>query len=179
IYYYQNRINSTKAIIYNFIKFNFKSIKFFDYLYSLTVNNYLITVGSILYYSSNRTVVWGSGIISSKESICRHSKYLAVRGYKSLNKLREMGIEHKVAIGDPALLLPLIYKPKLNKKYKLGVIPHYIHYNEIVSKYNNMGVKIINLNSPNVEKTIDEICSCEYIISTSLHGIIVPHSYGI
>jgi len=39
--------------------------------------------------------------------------------------------------------------------------------------------KIVNLLTNNIEKTTDEILSCDRIISSSLHGMIVAHAYGI
>ena len=67
-------------------------------------------------------------------------------------------------------------KPQ-KKKRGVGIVPHYTEYEDFKNNY--PGYKIINLNTYNIENTIDEICSCEYILSTSLHGIIVAHAYGI
>jgi exopolysaccharide biosynthesis predicted pyruvyltransferase EpsI len=38
--------------------------------------------------------------------------------------------------------------------------------------------KIINILDP-IEKVIDEVCECENIISSSLHGLILSHMYQI
>lgn len=38
---------------------------------------------------------------------------------------------------------------------------------------------VIDLNTYQIESTIDDICKCDYILSTSLHGIIVAHAYNI
>lgn len=180
LYYANSRIKISKVFLYRLIKFEFTKLHFFEYLYSLFMKSYLITVGSILqYYSSKRAIVWGSGIISCKDNICASSKYYAVRGKYTLKKLKEHGFKGSVALGDPALLLPIIYKPKPIKKYKLGVIPHITHYEMISQKFDNNQVLIINLNSSNIERIVDEINSCDYIISTSLHGIIVSHAYNI
>lgn len=40
-------------------------------------------------------------------------------------------------------------------------------------------LNIIHLRGTHVEKTINEICSCRFIYSSSLHGLIVSHAYGI
>jgi hypothetical protein len=179
IYYYTGRVRATKSIIYKLLKFDFKRLRILDYIYSLFMANYIISIGSILYYTSNRTIVWGSGMMSKDGNICSKSKYYAVRGLETLKRLRQIGVKGDIAIGDPALLISLIYKPKTKKKYKLGIIPHYIHFDEVCGMIKNKEILVINLNSPNVEALLEEICSCENIISTSLHGIIVPHSFKI
>ena len=59
---------------------------------------------------------------------------------------------------------------------KIGIIPHLHDYAAIKKELPNE--RIIYLNGE-IEDVINEICSCEYIISTSLHGVIVAHAYGI
>ena len=39
--------------------------------------------------------------------------------------------------------------------------------------------KVIDLHTKEVKSVIDEITSCMRIVSSSLHGIIVAHAYGI
>ena len=81
-------------------------------------------------------------------------------------------------MGDPALLAPLIYIAKSEKKYTLGIIPHYLHYEETIKKLNSSEILIINL-LDDIEKVIEDVYSCEKIISSSLHGIIIGHAYGV
>lgn len=152
---------------------------FLKYLYYNFINTPQITlsIGSVLQFCKiNNAIVWGAGILSS-DSRLPNAKYYAVRGYKTKEKIKELGYEVPNIVGDPAILLPLIYKPKNEKKYNISIIPHYIHYNEykekLESKYN-----VINL-LDNIERVIDEIYQSHFIISTSLHGIIVAHAYGI
>lgn len=64
----------------------------------------------------------------------------------------------------------------MQKQYNVGIIPHLHDYNKIRNEYSNE--RVIYLNN-SIEQIIDEICSCEYIISTSLHGVIVAHAYGV
>jgi len=156
------------------------SINFFKcFIIALFIKKYIVSIGSVLSaYSSSRCIVWGAGIISQNEKI-RKSNFLAVRGNYTLNAIRKIGVNSQIVLGDPALLLPIIYKPIIRKKYKLGIIPHIIHYEFVKKNINNKEINIINLNCSDSEKVIDEILSCEYTISTSLHGLIVSHSYGI
>ncbi|KAF5280088.1 hypothetical protein FQR65_LT15078 [Abscondita terminalis] len=80
--------------------------------------------------------------------------------------------------GDPALLLPLWLKPSEKKKYKLGIIPHWGEVDFFMENYGHL-YQIIDLRTKNVEEIVEEIAKCEYVLSTSLHGLIVAHAYGI
>ena len=81
--------------------------------------------------------------------------------------------------GDPAILTPDYYHPKIEKKYKIGVICHYVDFDDISSKINFKNVRVINLLTNNIESKIDEILSCETLITSSLHGLILGHTYKI
>ncbi|MBH2024452.1 MAG: polysaccharide pyruvyl transferase family protein [Flavobacteriales bacterium] len=137
----------------------------------------LLAVGSVLQniqYSNCQ--VWGAGIIEEKCNF-KNADFVSVRGKYSQIRLKELGYKVPSVLGDPAILLPLIYKPEKIKKYKVGIIPHYIHYDEL-KKAVPSDILVINL-LDDIEKIINEICSCEFTLSTSLHGIIVSHVYGI
>jgi hypothetical protein len=137
-------------------------------------------IGSILCRANENSIVWGSGIIKKNENI-KKAKFVAIRGPKTRKRLLELGYIVPKIYGDPGLLVNLFYKPtNVVKKYTIGIIPHYVDYNEIKDNYkNNKDVLVINLMCNSVEKIIDKMLSCEKIISTSLHGVIVSHSYKI
>ncbi len=146
--------------------------------YKINKVNFL-AIGSILAHSSNDSIVWGSGIIDLKHDIAK-ADFRAVRGPKTRARLLELGFDCPEVYGDPALLLPEYYSPKVVKKYKVGIIPHYVDYKEVDSKNSeNPDIKIIDLLTDNIEKTTREILECERVVSSSLHGIIVAHAYGI
>jgi pyruvyltransferase len=83
--------------------------------------------------------------------------------------------------GDPALLLPEVYNPKIEKKYKIGLIPHW--QTKKLEKYDvlkNENVVLINFhNYKKWTDVIDLILSCKYIVSESLHGLIIAEAYNI
>jgi hypothetical protein len=138
----------------------------------------IVAIGSVIgCYKSKKVKVWGSGIINSNDYIYP-ADFLAVRGEYTRNRILELGYKVPTVMGDPALLLPLVYNPLVHKKYKLGIIPHYVHYKSILTMINNDSVKVINL-FDDIETIIDNIKSCEVTISSSLHGIIVSHAYEI
>jgi len=144
---------------------------------NLKVN--LLAIGSILNYADEKSIVWGSGIIDRKHAIA-NADFRAVRGPLTRERLLELGYSCPKIYGDPALLLPKFYKPDVDKQFEIGIIPHHVDYNLVSSIYRNQpGIKVINLLTRNIEKTTEEILGCERIISSSLHGLIVAHAYGI
>lgn len=146
--------------------------------YKWFMKHYL-TVGSILEVANKNSVVWGSGIIRRYDFI-KKAKFLAVRGPITRKRLLELGYKVPELYGDPAILLPLFFNSNPQKKYKLGIIPHYVDYEEVWKKFKDHNeLKIIDLLTCNVEDVLHEILECECIISSSLHGVIVPHAYGI
>ena len=144
--------------------------------------NHLQAIGSILSRSSSNTMVWGSGFISKDSTfISKPSNVFAVRGPLTRKILIEKGVNCPEVYGDPALLISKFYKPKYKKKYKLGILPHYVdktHYWLKGVKDDN-NVIIIDIQNPNPLNVIDQMLSCECIASSSLHGLIISDSYKI
>lgn len=149
-------------------------------------NNYLI-VGSIIpQFSKPDSIIWGSGVGESKYTLQnKPKKVLAVRGPLTRKYLLERGVECPEIYGDPALLFPLFYNPKFDKKYKIGFIPHFLDQTIEFFEYLNIiktNAEIIFIDVRNYGKWqnfIDLICKCEFIISSSLHGLIIADAYGV
>lgn len=138
-----------------------------------------VTAGSILAYANKNTIVWGSGIILKDQQV-KNAIFLAVRGPQTRKRLLELGYKVPEVYGDPALLLPQYYNPTVEKKYEIGIIPHYSDYQVVHNWYqNNPQIKVIDLMTLDIEQTTDEILTCKHIISSSLHGLIVSHAYRI
>lgn len=139
----------------------------------------ILAIGSMLEHSKPNYKIWGTGFLYSTSNF-PGGEVFALRGRYTAEKIMAQGYEYCHIFGDPALLLPIIYKPKDSRRRsetKIGLIPHYLEYDLYKKKYRNANV--INLTTYNVEQIIDEICCCDYILSTSLHGIIVAHAYNI
>lgn len=148
----------------------------------INVNNpdYII-VGSIISWACKNTIIWGAGFISQSQKLSvKPKKICAVRGPLTRKKVIEQGFKCPEIYGDPVLLYPMFYKPKIDKKYSYGIIPHYIDQNNkwLLNFKNNPKIKIINIRDT-INKVINDICSCEMIFSSALHGIIVADAYNI
>ncbi|KUJ61660.1 hypothetical protein AR687_12025 [Flavobacteriaceae bacterium CRH] len=163
-----------KAVIYKYHSIDiFKSVA-----KTLFLNGkYIISVGSIIGWGSGKRIVWGSGILFANEKI-DNGTFLAVRGKYTQARLKELGYNYPDVFGDPALLLPLIYPVTLTKKYRLGLVPHHTQFEHFANFEDKFGIKVINLIG-DVESILDDFASCETIISSSLHGVIVAHAYNI
>lgn len=137
----------------------------------------VMAVGSMLEHSKPNFMIWGTGFLRSRSRF-HGGQVLAVRGKYSADKLEKLGFGKCEVFGDPAILLPLVYpKNERPDTQKVGIIPHYVDYEELKNRYPSHNV--INLNSYQIEPVIDSIINCEYILSSSLHGLIVAHAYGI
>ncbi len=140
----------------------------------------LMGIGSIMTALRNNDVVWGSGSIrQAKIKGFKNVKFLAVRG-----PLTRECLDGDVPeiYGDPALLLPLIYNPKIEKKYEWGVLPHYVD-KEIAKEraeelLANRSYLFIDIEKP-WREIINDMLSCKIIMTSSLHGIIASEAYGL
>ncbi len=123
--------------------------------------------------------VWGSGFIRAGDKNHLSSiDFSAVRGPLSLKRVDTT--HHPVAIGDPGLLANRTFKKSRRKTHKVGIIAHYVDKNHPALE----GVKddpdyllIDPLQTP--DKVARDITACEYILSSSLHGIIFSDSFNI
>ena len=147
-------------------------------------------MGSILPWAIDKnTIIWGSGTLSSQDplwnTIEKPLSVRAVRGPLTRQLLLSRGIDCPEVYGDPALLFPRFYSPNVEKRYKFGVILHVSTQanSAVYSKLNAIlggNMLIINLKQfSSWNSFIDDICSCNTILSSSLHGIIIADAYEI
>jgi len=139
-------------------------------------------IGSIIDDSRKKSVIWGSGFISNKpKRIEQFLEICAVRGPKSRELYLQNGIECPEVYGDPALLMPRFYTPHVEKKYRVGIIPHYVDKSCFwLQQFEDQeNIKIIDIQQEDSFQFIDEVNECDVIISSSLHGLIISDAYGI
>jgi hypothetical protein len=147
-----------------------------------TFTTHILSIGSILHFGAKNSLVWGSGLIE-RTSKAPNAKYFAVRGKHTRKELLNRKFKVPEIYGDPGLLTPRYFDFRnSNKKYKLGIIPHYVEFDEVNQWYemNHLSkeFKMIDLRLP-VQNVLRVINECEAIVSSSLHGIIVPQAYSI
>jgi pyruvyltransferase len=146
-------------------------------------HEHFLVIGSILQYANKYSTVWGSGIISNlARPLFKPKKVCAVRGPKTRKRLLELGISCPPIYGDPALLIPDLFDipEHVEKEYKLGLIPHYVHKHEpVIKDLVKNGANLIDIETSNLDFFISEILKCEKIISSSLHGVIIADILGV
>ncbi len=156
----------------------------------------VVAIGSLMeiFFSNNHhrivkspVIVWGTGFIKAPS---QHKKYLkrrldvrAVRGYYTLHRLQQfqdVKISPNVAVGDPGLLAGLLLNGKMpKKKYKLGIIPHYVDKdNPLLNKIKVKNSVVLDIATEPTE-FMKQIAECENIISSAMHGLIAADSLGI
>jgi len=153
---------------------------------SKTNNIDLYAIGSLLdlvpeKYTGN---IWSSGFLMPRTTKKILSKApCAIRGKLSLSLLEYDN--RPVTLGDGGLIIDRVYKPlNISKKYKLGIIPHYVDIDwtdfdiKSFSIFSRPDVLFIDPKN-DVETYINNLVSCENILSSSLHGLITSDSYEI
>lgn len=146
-----------------------------------SANKTYLVIGSGLRNMKAGDVVWGMGFISIEDRpSARPFRVCAVRGPHTKKKLLSQGIACPEVFGDPALLFPLFYNKPVELEYDLGIIQHFreVGFEPLPFESKTLKVRVI-LITGSIEDTIDAIRSCKQIVSSSLHGLIAAHAYGI
>ncbi len=145
----------------------------------------IMVTGSILNNDVPNAIVWGCGLAFSTDVVPPKKQILAVRGKLTGEILKTQGVEFNQVYGDPCLLLPRLYNVDVPKTWKLGIMPHYVDTKLVYDKLGindaelaSHGIKILDIMS-DVEDVVRQVKSCEKVISSTLHGLIVCDAYGI
>lgn len=138
-----------------------------------------LVTGSIIGLDKiSKSLVWGCGMPWKTDKLKPAFAYLMVRGPLTFKRVIKQTGYKAACIGDPVLLLPRLYSPVVEKKYKLGIIPSWIDMEIAKKYYADSNYKIINIMKP-VEHVIDSLSECETTICSCLHGIIACAAYGV
>jgi pyruvyltransferase len=154
-----------------------KILDYFEIKYVHDSKDYdTISTGSIATLAKAGTTVLGSGVMSIRDNVHPEADWRFVRGPITRNRVLICGGSCPEIYGDPGLLLPILCdsgKPK----YDVGIVPHWVDYDEICQKYPTH--RVIDLLNEDPLVVAKQISECKTIISSSLHGIICAHAFGI
>ncbi len=123
--------------------------------------------------------VWGTGYMFDKEPAVSSPlvQHHAVRGKYS----RTYGGLEMVALGDPGILSSLLFEKSVMKRHAIGIVPHLWNRDDVEIhnlRDHHPEVQVIDVTQPSME-VIRQIAECEFIFSSSLHGLVVADSFGI
>lgn len=140
--------------------------------------------------------IWGTGFIDKensrikrpanlKETFFKSVEAYAVRGSSTRTRLENILNKDlsSVVLGDPGLLASKLdyVKPGIEKKYKIGIVPHYIDKNNpIIQDFLNKNVDSVVLDILTEPETfLNKMMECEVVLSSAMHGLIAADSLGI
>lgn len=141
----------------------------------------LLALGSVLYFANSGDVIWGSGINGKTLDPAVYSfsnlDVRAVRGPLTRQYLMEhFHISCPEVYGDPALLFPYLFpefQKRANPSREYIIIPQY--YDRKLFPKDD---RVVYPTEP-WNEVIEKILDSKFVISGSLHGIIIAEAYGI
>ncbi|WP_428265318.1 polysaccharide pyruvyl transferase family protein [Haliangium sp.] len=135
--------------------------------------------GSVIALAGSGDTVWGAGILSRDDTVSPDICIRAVRGPLTRRRARACGADCPEVYGDPALLLPRFYRPPPGPRRGVGVVPHFSDMPRLAAAWPRSDeLRLIDIQAP-ITDVIDAIAECELVASSSLHGIIAGHAYGV
>lgn len=138
-----------------------------------------LVIGSVIKFARKGTGVWGTGTPRMTDVLAPDADYRAVRGPRTRQLVINSGGAVDEIYGDVGVFMPQIYFPAVAKTHRVGLIRHVAHQNRNLTIENIKEIDIRCVGDRGIERFVRELLSCERVISTSLHGLIVAHAYGI
>jgi pyruvyltransferase len=140
----------------------------------------LFATGSVLerisrYYTQH---IFGSGLLyAQNRRDLRNAQVHAVRGKRTLERCQVNG---SPVLGDPGLLASLFVKKPEKPEIVHGIIPHYVdREHEQVKKWSHREDTLVIDIRAGVRHVLNQAASCQAIVSSSLHGLVIADSLGI
>ncbi|MCB1683387.1 MAG: polysaccharide pyruvyl transferase family protein [Pseudomonadales bacterium] len=144
----------------------------------------LVAVGSLLqrateHFWNRRVEVWGTGHIAARAPAPSRHHYHALRGPLSAACITNHSVQ---VFGDPGLLVDRVFGPsKPQRRTRLGIVPHYRDQEDgsiAALAAGISGSRIIDVFDP-PPSVVAQIASCDFVVSSSLHGLVVADSYRV
>lgn len=137
-------------------------------------------VGSTIRHADALTIVWGTGVMSPEYKLrARPKQVIGLRGPLSCAALQALGYGDFHAIGDGALSMASFFSPSVAQTCDAGLIPHYVDIeHSFCVQFKDWGGCVISPQQP-LEDYLCALLSCRVIVSSSLHGLIFAHAYGV
>jgi len=128
---------------------------------------------------SDAATVWGTGVITAAAKPNPRANYAMVRGPITAAAVRKAGGECPDVFGDPGLLVPRLFPAELRAEHEWGVVLHHRELPHAERLIQTDAVKLIRIDTTDLASVVEQLTGCERILSSSLHGLIAAHAYGI
>jgi pyruvyltransferase len=141
----------------------------------------VVSTGSILHLlpEDYAGIILGSGLINEQSRRFARARVFSVRGTLTRDCL---GLPVGTPLGDPGLLASIVFERRPAIRYALGIIPHFVDAEDErilrICQGASEDVRLIDVKRP-PEQVFADIRSCERIVSSSLHGLVVADAFRI
>jgi len=178
VYYWKKKVNFGDLITPSLLKY-FGYVPVFS---KPNKNTDIISTGSLIEHIKPGFdgYILGTGAIDEKtRNTFPNAKILGLRGKFTKQNLN---VNKKIVLGDPGLISSILLVKRSERKYKLGIVPHFTDFNNkyirmLANKFPSDILVIDVRNEP--EHVLSQIDKCCHILSSSLHGLICADSLGI
>ncbi|WP_299997035.1 polysaccharide pyruvyl transferase family protein [uncultured Cedecea sp.] len=148
--------------------------------YTFGNNEHYIFCGSILSRTNKNSIIIGAGLISETRTFGEFKKFVGCRGQLTLDRVNKKYPNTQATfLGDPGLMVREIFDVDIEKKYSVGIIPHFVDYEKVMSMVgDNPNFHIIDIKR-NYKDVCKDILMCDIILSSSLHGLIFSDGLSV
>ena len=143
-------------------------------------NKHVTLIGSFINEGNRNTHVFGTGFLKTMPASA-DAHYHVVRGPLS----REMVVQHggkcPRLFCDPGLLVSKFWPSKNKARTRLGIVFHHREHKLKIDLFNQVSkddrFKVLDIRS--TFEFLEELEDCHTLISSTLHGLVAAHAYGI
>jgi len=152
--------------------------------YTIGSRDHYLFCGSILSRANKNSIVIGAGLISDSIKFNDCKSLIGCRGRLTLQKINAVKESLKPSfLGDPGLMVNEILKNGILKAQlnpgKIGVIPHFVDYEQVVKLIGNNDKYLIIDIKRDYKDVCNDILKCSTVLSSSLHGLIFSDGLSI
>lgn len=140
----------------------------------------IVSVGSIGKFANDFSIVIGSGVSRKDTTLNKNAKYLSLRGPLTGEVLEASGgIDPKI-YGDPAIIMPQIFKCERVNNGRTAFVRHFSHLELDIKLTDEIDeISILISSCLDIENFIFTLNQYDRVITSAMHCYIICQSYGI
>ncbi|MGW3199159.1 polysaccharide pyruvyl transferase family protein [Streptomyces sp. NPDC001118] len=137
-----------------------------------------LVTGSVVAFARAGTIVWGAGVMSAGEPVDPRADLVAVRGPLTRESALRSGAFCPPVYGDPALLTPRYLPCRPGRVGRRPVVVPHFADKARARRGTPDDWHLVDVQG-RVEDVVGQLMRACLVASSSLHGIILSHAYGI